>query len=99
MLKYNEKDKSFDISQGDYAELAQFIQDADEVIYDPAIGRWEIDGVLFSDEWISNQVIQLSHFINVIAHMHLRKGVLAPKDKITERLLDIKNGKVPGRPS
>ena len=97
-LKYNEEAKGFDIVQGDWAELAQFIEDAEEVLHDPVNDIWEIDGVRFAGGWFSEQMIMMTHFMNVVSHMNLRKGVLTGNNKMAKKLLDIQHGKVPGLP-
>ena len=97
-LQYNEEEKSFDINSGDWPELAQYIEDAEELLYDSVNDMWEIDGVRFAGEWITNQVIQMTHTLNVIAHMNLRRGVLVGKSKMANRLMQIQKGEVPGLP-
>ena len=95
-LKYDKENRTYEINHGDFEELARFIEEAEEILYDPRTGVWEIDGVRFSDEWFSNQVVMMSHFINVVAHMHSRKGLLTSRNVMARRLMDIQEGNVPG---
>lgn len=98
-LKFNEETKGYDINEGDFNELTQFFEDAEEVLYDPRTGMWEIDGVRFSADWLSQKLVDLSHFINVVAHLQFRKGLIANSNNaMAQKLLDLQNGKIPGVP-
>lgn len=94
-LEINKETMGFNINVGDYSELSKYIEEAEEVLYHPHTGMWEIDGVKISDEWISEQLITLSHFINVVSHMNFRKGIVAPNNNMAKRLLEIQKGNVP----
>ena len=92
-LKIN-KVGSFDVNMGDYVELSDYINHSDEIIYDASTGLWDINGVKFSDMWLSDQVANLSHFINSVARMHQRKGIVVEKTPQTTKLLDLQRGSV-----